>query len=162
MNRLGRLLGPQLAALFRATLGAVFVVASLDKIASPAAFARSIANYRMVPDNLINLMAIGLPFVEIAAGIALLLGVLTRPSLLVVEALLAVFIVAIAVARHRGLDISCGCFTTDPHAHRMTDWTLIWDTLWLGMGVHALLLDRGVLSLGAVIARTRDRRTNAP
>ncbi len=154
-------LGPRLAVLFRLTLGAVFVAASLDKVLHPLAFAQSIANYRMVPLGLINLMAIALPMIELVSGVALLLGVGIRANLLLASGMLALFIVAIVLALVRGLDISCGCFTTDPSAHRMTRMTLIWDIIWLAMGVHALLYDRGLLSLEWLWRRRRARTRSA-
>jgi uncharacterized membrane protein YphA (DoxX/SURF4 family) len=150
-----KLLGPQLAWLFRVTLGVVFIVASLDKVAHPDAFAVSIANYRQVPQGLINAMAICLPWIELVGGACLVLGLWSRANLLVVELLLAVFIAAISIALARGLDISCGCFTTDSSAHSMTRWTLYWDIIWLGMGLHALLLDRDLISLGRLLRRRR-------
>ena len=147
------LLGPCLAWAFRVTLGVVFIVASLDKLAAPEAFAVGIANYHLVPTGLVNLMAICLPWIEIVAGACLVAGLWIRASLLVVDGLLVVFIAAIALALSRGLDISCGCFTADPGAESMTRFTLYWDLIWLGMGLHALLLDRGLLSLGRLLHR---------
>ncbi len=154
----GRLLGPWLAVLFRVGLGAVFVVASLDKIAHPEAFARSISYYRMVPLAAINLMAICLPWIELGCGALLILGLATRANLLVINVLLAVFIVAILSAMRRHLDISCGCFSTDPSSHTMTRATLTWDIVWLAMGLHALFLDRGHLSLGGLLRRRSQRQ----
>lgn len=145
--------GPWLAWVFRVTLAVVFVVASLDKVAHPDRFAVAIANYHLVPQGLINLMAITLPWVELSVGLLLLLGLWVRPGLLLVEGLLSLFIVAILIALSRDLDISCGCFSTDPSAHSMTRWTLYWDIIWLAMGLHALLFDRGLLSIRALLRR---------
>jgi uncharacterized membrane protein YphA (DoxX/SURF4 family) len=155
-HRWRRWLGPYLALPFRVALGVVFVVASLDKIAHPLAFAASISHYRLVPHELVNAMAICLPWIEIVCGAALCLGLGVRANALVACALLAVFIAAIVSALARGLDINCGCFSTDPGAQRMTRWTLAWDVIWLAMGVHALLCDRGV---GALESLWRRRRT---
>lgn len=149
-------LGPYLAVVFRLTLGVVFVVASLDKLSDPGAFARSIANYRILPHSTVNLLAICLPWVEVLCGLTLTLGLFTRASLLVVDGLLAVFIVAIVSALRRDLDIACGCFTSDPGAHGMTRWTLYWDIAWLAMGLHALVLDRGLLALPGLWRTRRD------
>lgn len=147
-----RLLGPYLALLSRLVLGAVFIAAAWPKLRDPLGFANSIANYHLVPTELINLMAIGLPMVELVVGIALLLGLSTRANLLVVNVLLLVFIVAISLAMARGLDISCGCFSTaTAHSANMTRSTLLWDIVWLLMGIHALIFDRGVLSLDALL-----------
>lgn len=149
------LLGPWLAWLFRVALGVVFVVASLDKVAHPDRFAVAIANYHLVPQSAINLVAITLPWVELLCGALLVLGLWHRAGLLLVLAMLGVFITAIGIALHQGLDISCGCFTTDPAAHGMTRWTLYWDIIWFAMGLHALSLDRGLLSIKRLLRRTK-------
>jgi len=151
-----RLLGPYLAWAFRVALGVIFIVAALPKIMRPDLFAWSIAYYRMVPDNMINLMAIALPWIELVCGVALIVGVAIRPNLLVIAAMLAIFIVAISLAISRDLDISCGCFSTGSEkAASMTRWTLYWDIIWLAMSVHALVFDRGWLSLDGVIKKRR-------
>jgi putative oxidoreductase len=148
-----QLLGPWLAWAFRVGLGLVFIVASLDKIAHPEAFASSIANYHLVPLWGINPMAICLPWIELICGLLLVLGLQVRANLLVIWILLAIFIIAIGVALHSGYDISCGCFSTDPSAHAMTRWTLYWDIAWLAMATHALYFDRSHLSLARLWRR---------
>jgi uncharacterized membrane protein YphA (DoxX/SURF4 family) len=51
-----------------------------------------------------------LPFLEIALGLLLLLGIGTRLVAVVSGALLLVFIAGVAQAWARGLSIDCGCF----------------------------------------------------
>jgi putative oxidoreductase len=97
----------------RLILGAVFIYASLEKIQNPAGFAQAIYNYRMVPESLINIMAIVLPWLELICGVLIIVGVFVRGSALLIGAMLAVFIVALSSAILRGLDISCGCFTLE-------------------------------------------------
>ena len=97
----------------RLILGAVFIYASLEKIQNPGGFAQAIYNYRMVPESLINIMAIVLPWLELICGILIIVGVFVRGSALLIGAMLAVFIVALSSALLRGLDISCGCFTLE-------------------------------------------------
>jgi uncharacterized membrane protein YphA (DoxX/SURF4 family) len=55
-------------------------------------------------------VAFGLPVVEIAVGLALMLGVFVRTAALVAAVLLAVFLVGVGSAWARGLQIDCGCF----------------------------------------------------
>lgn len=97
----------------RLILGVVFIYASLEKIQNPAGFAQAIYNYRMVPEALINIMAIALPWLELVCGVLIIVGVFVRGSALLIGAMLAVFIVALSSAILRGLDISCGCFTLE-------------------------------------------------
>lgn len=134
---------PLTLTLLRVALGVVFVAASLDKLRSPSAFAQNIANYRLLPYQAIDVVAIVLPWLELLAGILLALGFWIRANATIVNALLLVFIVAISQAIWRGLDISCGCFNTDPSAHKMTRWTLYWDVIWLGWGILVQAYDDG-------------------
>lgn len=113
MSRFGKSLGPVLVLLCRLAVGGVFIVASLDKLAHPAAFAQAIYNYHLAPLWALHPFALLLPMVEIVCGAALVLGVARRGAALVLGLLTVVFIVAIAAALLRGLDISCGCFHTD-------------------------------------------------
>jgi putative oxidoreductase len=111
----------------RIVLGFVFVYAALEKIFQPEAFARDISYYRLLPNLLLNLFAIILPWIELLAGLFLLVGVLTRGSALVISSLLVLFGVAIAVSLARGLDISCGCFGTA--SARKVGWTTLGEDL---------------------------------
>jgi uncharacterized membrane protein YphA (DoxX/SURF4 family) len=93
-------------------LGAVFIYASLDKIIHPLAFAKAVHRYQILPDPLINITAIVLPYLELLLGLLLVLGIWLPASALLVNLLLAVFLGAIVFNVARGLDIDCGCFST--------------------------------------------------
>ena len=56
-------------------LGVIFVYASYNKILAPAAFAKIIYGYDLFPAVFINLIAIIVPFLELFAGLALIIGV---------------------------------------------------------------------------------------
>lgn len=88
----------------------MFVVAALPKIADPPAFAHMIYNYRMLPGGLVNALALVLPWVELLAGLALILGVWKKEAAVVAAVLLIVFIVAIGFNLARGHAVDCGCF----------------------------------------------------
>jgi putative oxidoreductase len=152
---------PLLIALLRVALGAVFIVASIDKIQNPEAFATTIANYRLLHYKLINGMAIALPWLEIITGAFLILGVWIKANTVIVWGLLLVFSIAISQALVRGLDISCGCFTTNPVAERMSWWTLIWDLIWLCWGGLVWVFDRGHYSLLKLSSKRKDK-TESP
>ena len=99
-------------------VGFIFIYASLDKIAAPAYFAGTIQNYQLLPDALINLVAIILPWLELICGVLLLTGIWHRSAALIVSFLMIAFIIAITSVIIRGLDIECGCFGSDTSANR--------------------------------------------
>lgn len=132
----------------RLYLGGVFVAASLHKIADPGAFAVDIATYEILPTLWVRPAAATLPYVEIAAGLALIVGYCTRAAALIVSALMLVFMAALASAMARGLEISCGCFAAQTLETDPIGWqTMFRDAAWLALGMAILLLDRRPLSL---------------
>jgi uncharacterized membrane protein YphA (DoxX/SURF4 family) len=100
------------AFLARVFLGGFYIVAAAVKIPNPGKFAEAVDNYRLVPHEMINLVAILLPWVEMVAGVFLVLGLWRRASVWLVNAMTVMFIGAIASAVARGLSIECGCFGT--------------------------------------------------
>src|SRR3954447_8103568 len=103
--------GQWLATAARLVLGGVFVVAGALKVRDPAAAVRAVRAYQLVPEPLVPPVAFGLPVIEIAVGLALLLGVFVRTAAIAVAVLLAVFLVGVGSAWARGLRIDCGCFS---------------------------------------------------
>ncbi len=101
---------PWLTIRVQLALGAIFIVASLPKIADPPSFAHMIYNYRILPAGLINFSSLAMPWVELLCGIALVLGVWKRAALGIITLMLVVFIVAISFNLARGNAIDCGCF----------------------------------------------------
>ncbi len=96
----------------RVVFGGLFVVASLDKILHPRAFAEIVYNYHLLPDALVNATAILLPWVELTAGLLLAFGRLALGASVVLCGLMAVFLAALGFNLARGLDVACGCFST--------------------------------------------------
>jgi putative oxidoreductase len=109
----------------RLVLGSVFVIAGVEKIANPDAFAKSINNYQLLPYGALNTMALILPWLEVLAGAFLVFGVRLRASSAVTAAMLLVFIGAIASAMARGLSIDCGCFSQGSVASEPVGWKKI-------------------------------------
>lgn len=101
---------PWLVRLARIGIGVVFLAAALGKIGDTAAFAGQIVNYRLLPVAPVNLIAITLPWIELLAGLALVLGVRARSGAVIVLVLMATFTLAVGSAWARGLDFECGCF----------------------------------------------------
>jgi putative oxidoreductase len=120
---------PWLTVRVQIALGAIFVVAALPKIADPPSFAHMIYNYRVLPASLVNISALVMPWLELLAGLALILGVWTRAARTIIAGMLVVFIVAIAFNLLRDNAIDCGCFDVSAagktHDERLQDMRLV-------------------------------------
>ncbi len=99
-----------LVALVRIALGGVLLAAASTKLPDMAAFAESVANYRLLPAALVPAAAAAVVGAELTAGALLVAGRHARAAALVTAALLAAFAVALASALLRGIDLRCGCF----------------------------------------------------
>ena len=136
-----------LVFLFRLIVGITFVYASLNKIAHPDEFARIVYNFKILPGFLINIFAMTLPWIELSCGLFLILGLFIEASSLLIFFLLIIFTIALSVNFLRGIDIVCGCFTTDPNAKKEGAELLIRDIILLLMSLQILLYNRNFLSL---------------
>ena len=120
---------PWLTVRVQIALGAIFVAAALPKIADPPSFAHMIYNYRILPASLINITALTMPWLEILTGLALILGIWTRPARTIIAAMLLIFIVAIAFNLARDNAIDCGCFDVSAagktHEERLHDMRMV-------------------------------------
>lgn len=91
-------------------LAVVFAVAAVPKLIDPGSFANDLLNYRLLPENLVGLFALFVPALELAIAAALLWPRYQRGAALLSTVLLVGFAAAMAQARIRGIDLSCGCF----------------------------------------------------
>ena len=101
--------------IIRWVLGAIFIYAGGTKLLEPEIFAALIQAYGVVPETLLMSVAIGLPLLEVIAGIGLLSDI--RGSLACIACLLLLFIALLGYGIWMGLDVDCGCFgPEDPEA----------------------------------------------
>lgn len=76
-----------------------------------------------------------LALLEIFAGLAVVTGVFRSSGLLILNALLVIFFIAIGWAWHRGIDIKCGCFgKTGPDVISNYTWLFTRDGILLALG----------------------------
>lgn len=102
--------GDALTILSRLVLGGLFLYASIYKIMDPEAFGKAIYNYHILPGEMINIVAIFLPWLEALTGLALIIGAYYRGAVLWVNLMLVIFLAALISTIMRGIDIDCGCF----------------------------------------------------
>lgn len=149
---------PILILLVRVSLGGIFIISSLDKLADPDAFAVSVLNYRIVTPMLATITATVLPSLELLCGLSLVLGLYPRTSALLITLMLIVFTALIISALLRGLDISCGCFSQDPNANKIGYTKILENIGMIILGVWLLC----VHNYGITLARFFPQKKNIP
>jgi uncharacterized membrane protein YphA (DoxX/SURF4 family) len=106
---------------------ASFIVAAIflsgfQKLLYPADFALAVYRFHLLPEPLVNLVAIYLPWLEAGIAVCLLLVPKLRVAALwLALALLALFTIGIVINLVRGTGFGCGCFSNAPDTKPM-DW----------------------------------------
>ncbi len=131
----------------RLALALLFVYAGVLKLMDPKAFARIIAHYDLVPEPLLPVIAIGLPALEVASGIALIFDV--PAGLYTVAGMLALFVGVLGYGVINDLDVDCGCFGPEELAEKK------------GL-VHALYRDLGIVAAVGFLFWSRSARRPKP
>jgi putative oxidoreductase len=90
-------------------LGGLFLYAGLQKYLHSYEFAEAVLAYQLLPGSLVGATAAVLPWMEITAGLCLVVGLKRRSCLIILAWLLAGFLVVIFITMARGLKIDCGC-----------------------------------------------------
>jgi uncharacterized membrane protein YphA (DoxX/SURF4 family) len=101
---------PWIGVAIRLLAGGVWIVAGAAKIAGLERFHAQVEAYKLLPAALEAPFAYALPFVEVAVGLYLVLGLLVRPAAILSCLLMLAFVAAMGQAYARGLSLDCGCF----------------------------------------------------
>ncbi len=135
--------------LFRLVIGGVFIWAGTVKLIDPKSFGHIISQYRIVPEMLLPVVAIGLPLLEVIAGAGL---VMDKPyCLTVITLMIAMFIFILWFGILKNLEIDCGCFSASEHNYHeglktafKRDWVLLLMSFYLFLhrkrGRHSFVL----------------------
>lgn len=102
---------PYIPLISRIIVGSVFIVVGVTKILDPKLFANEIGNYDLLPNYVLHIPAIILPWIELVVGMLLVLGIKLKTNSLIAGTLLVIFTIGVITAWSRGLDINCGCFS---------------------------------------------------
>jgi uncharacterized membrane protein YphA (DoxX/SURF4 family) len=101
---------PWIGLLARLGLGGVLLYAGYLKAFSPDKSMMAVRAYELLPIWLANIFGIVLPWMEIGAGVLLIIGIAVRYVAIFGSTLMIAFVIAISQAWARGLSIDCGCF----------------------------------------------------
>jgi len=124
----------------RWVLGLTFIYASYHKIFAPADFAKIVYGYDLFPNDALNLIAIILPFIELIAGLALILGIYPRSAVLIINGMLTAFIIVLSINLIRGHEFNCGCFSAkDAGYFSSSESTIVRDIIYFLFGLQIFL-----------------------
>ncbi|MFO8084056.1 MAG: cation diffusion facilitator family transporter [Desulfobacterales bacterium] len=123
----------------RLLLGGIFLYASYDKILHSHAFAQAVYNYQILPDAAVNLAALTLAWLELLLGLCLIAGFWLPGATVLSTGLLTVFIGSLIFNQIRGLDIYCGCFSTETTDGPAGLWIVARDVTFLAIAVYLML-----------------------
>lgn len=132
--------------IIRLCIAATFLFAAFPKIEEPLVFAQSVNAYQLLPSSWSLWIALGLPWLELVAGLGILAPRLRRASGCIIVGLLALFIGLHLNAWTRGLDITCGCFGL----HEDASVNYLWP-----------ILRNLALLIGCILILIRDTRTHS-
>lgn len=125
--------------LARLAVAGLFLTACITKIRNPELFALSVHRYRLLPGEWVNIVAMVMPWIELTAGLAVLAAParIRAAGALIITGMLAVFTVAISLNLLRGIEASCGCFSTRADAAVSDGWNLVRNLslIWLSLAV---------------------------
>lgn len=141
--------------LVRLGLGGVLLVAGGLKVSDPTQSALAVEAYKIFPTDLAYLIGYTLPWFEIAVGLLLVLGLMTRLAAVVTGVLMVLFIAGIISAWARGLTIDCGCFGGGGEvdaAETAYPAEIIRDTVYLAGAVWLTYFPRSAFSLDGWLA----------
>ena len=94
----------------RLILGGVLIAAGGLKAFEPSEAAGAVAAYKILPINLAHIVGYAMPWLEIAIGVLLIIGLSARFAAVAATLVMLVFVGAIISVWARGLLIDCGCF----------------------------------------------------
>ena len=95
----------------RVVLAAILFTAGYAKFSEAQGLQKvAVSSYRILPKSAIAPVAFGLPVLEMALAVMIVIGLATRVMAICVGLLFIIFIAGIISVWARGLSIDCGCF----------------------------------------------------
>ena len=97
----------------RLIVGGLFLAVGYNKIKAPSEFAREVRGYEMIPVEFTNLVALGLPWLEVIAAAVLIFGPWRRSARWILVGLLIPFTAVKIYMLTQGKPFECGCVGKD-------------------------------------------------
>ena len=138
-------------------LAAVLLISGVIKAWDARETIVAVRAYQLVPESLVGAVAAVLPYLEIALGLLLLIGLATRLAAVLAAVVMVIFVAAVTSAAARGLSIDCGCFGGggyDPDAADKYPWEIARDAVLLLASLFLVWKPSTRLALDSLLFRT--------
>lgn len=146
---------PWISIVARLVVGIVWIVAGYLKLEDIDDSIRSVRNFQILPEALVPTVGRGLPIFEVVIGALLVIGLGLRVTGVLSSLLQVAFIIGIASAWARGLEIECGCFggsgSLVQDASAKYPWEIARDCGLLILSVLIAVWPRSKMALDAVL-----------
>lgn len=142
----------------RLGLAAVWLVSGAIKAADPNQTYAAVLAYRVLPAGVVGPVAAVLPFLELAFGLLILLGIGHRVMGVLSGLLLLIYIAGVAQSWARGLSIDCGCFGGGgnvPAGQTQYPQEILRDIGFLALSVWLVVRPRSLFSVDGLLRRHR-------
>jgi len=142
----------------RLILGIVLIWAGASKVSNLAGSVQAASSYQILPYELAKVVGDALPFIEMAVGLLLVIGLFTRVMGAVGALMMLAFVIAITSVWVRGISIDCGCFgeggPVDPaDAIAKYPWEIARDVGLMACGVWLVIIKKPFLAIDSSLFR---------
>jgi len=107
----------------RIILGLFFILSALAKIYDPVTFAKALKAYAFLPQDWVAPLVLIIPYAEFILGLALLIKLYEKQTLLLLMAMMLLFTTVSAYRYYTGDVSDCGCYAK--FLKRQNNWKLI-------------------------------------
>jgi putative oxidoreductase len=144
------LVHPYTATTARWALAGILLTAGISKLPRRAEFTQAVLAYNILSVRFARIAARCIPWLEIVAGLGLLIGLYTSVAAALACMLLSAFTIAIGINLWRGNDLDCHCFGT-AHQTKIGPGALLRNLLLILITLVILRFYTGYLSVEALV-----------
>jgi uncharacterized membrane protein YphA (DoxX/SURF4 family) len=144
----------------RLVVGVIFLIAGIDKVAAPGAFADAVRAFHILPSALVLPFAFVVPWLELLVAVYLIGGFMCRFAAGGAVVLLGMFVLALGLAIVTGNTAHpCGCFGSKSNpvvtwlsgGNTITWWDVLRDLVLMALSLLLFARGAGLMSIDSLL-----------
>ncbi|MGI8415714.1 MAG: MauE/DoxX family redox-associated membrane protein [Nakamurella sp.] len=147
----------------RLGVAAVWLISGFEKASNSLQTTVAVRAFQILPEGAVHPVAAVLPYLEIALGLLLLVGLAVRLTAVISAVMLMIYIAGVISAAARGLSIDCGCFGgggTVSAGQTQYPAEILRDVGFLVLAAYLVWRPRSLLSVDAAVTGRSGRDTD--